>query len=97
VQNDVAARYEVVMAAAGEALGQVQNEILNHVSDAINKVERELFALVERRFGELMGRLDGFLPEQPRPKDFKFAGERADDGPVDLPNPFPARRRTLDS
>jgi hypothetical protein len=55
-------------------------------------VQNELFSTVERRFGELMGRLDAFMPERPRAKDFKFAGEREDDGPLDLPNPLRPRR-----
>jgi hypothetical protein len=84
-------RYEGQMDAIGRALG----ETVNDLHDVIKQVQNELFALVERRFGELMGRLDGILPERPRPKDFKFAGERDDNSPVDLPNPL--RRRTLDS
>jgi hypothetical protein len=91
VQADVAARHEVIIGAAGEALGQTEAKILDHVSDAIRKVQNELFGTVERRFGELMGRLDAFMPERPRPKDFKFAGERDDGGPLDLPNPLPRR------
>jgi hypothetical protein len=68
------------------------------IKTAIGKIERELFTLIDRRFGELQGRLDAFMPDRPRPKDFKFAGEARDDGPVDLPNPLvPPRRRVLDS
>jgi hypothetical protein len=91
MRSDVAARHEVIIGAAGEALGQTQAEILDHTRDAVAKVQNELFGLVERRFGELMGRLDAFMPERPRPKDFKFAGERDEDGPLDLPNPLPRR------
>jgi hypothetical protein len=64
--------------------------------DAIKKVEHELFILVEKRFTELQTRLDVIMPERPRPKDFKFAGEH-DEGLVDLPNPLTPRRRVLDS
>jgi hypothetical protein len=86
VRQDVEARYETLIKASGEALG----DSINDMHDAIKKIETELFGLVERRFGELMGRLDGILPEPPRPKDFKFAGER-DDAPLDLPNPLKRR------
>jgi hypothetical protein len=89
-------QHEVQVQATGQALGEVQNEIIAHTNDLIGKIEHKLFTLVERRFGELMGRLDGFLPERPRPKDFRFANER-DDGPTDLPNPLTPRRRVLDS
>jgi hypothetical protein len=95
VQADVAARHEVIIDAAGEALGQTQNKILDHVDNAIKKVERELFTLVERRFGELMGRFDSIVSEarSRSSKDFKFAGERDDDdAPLELPNPLRPRR-----
>jgi chromosome segregation ATPase len=84
-------RYDVQMAAIGRVLGEVTND----AHDAIKKMQNELFTLVERRFGELMGRLDGILPESSRGKEFRFAGERDDNSPVDLPNPL--RRRMLDS
>jgi hypothetical protein len=86
----------VQIEATGQALGEVHAEI----KAAIGKIERELFTLVERRFGALQGRLDAFMPDRPRPqpKDFRFAGERErDDGSVDLPNPLTPRRRVLDS
>jgi DNA anti-recombination protein RmuC len=100
VRNDVAARYETLIQANGEALGLVQNEIVDYVHDAIKKIENELFGLVERRFGELMGRLDAFMPGE-RGKDFKFAGKdrsfkfaserESDDDVIDLPNPLVRR------
>jgi hypothetical protein len=81
-------RYNVQMAA----IGRVLDEVIDDMRDAIKKVEHELFILVEKRFTELQTRLDVIMPERPRPKDFKFAGER-DDGPADLPNPLTPRRR----
>jgi DNA anti-recombination protein RmuC len=62
VRQDVEARYETLIKASGEALG----DSINDMHDAIKKIETELFGLVERRFGELMGRLDVILPERPR-------------------------------
>jgi gas vesicle protein len=86
VQDDVAARYETLIKAAGQALG----DTVSDMHDAIKKVQDELFGLVERRFGELIGRIDAIVPgEHSRSKDFKFAGERdAGSDPVDLPNPL---------
>jgi hypothetical protein len=91
LRNELNAQHECQIAATGEALG----ETIKDMHDAIKKIETELFGLVERRFGELMGRLDGILPDSPRPKDFKFASER--DDVLDLPNPLSPRRRVLDS
>jgi uncharacterized protein YicC (UPF0701 family) len=92
VQDDVVARYETLIKANGEALGHVQADVLSDMREAIKKIERELFTLVERRFGELMGRLDAIAPGQRgRDKSFRFANE-----PEDLPNPLRPRRQ-LDS
>jgi hypothetical protein len=92
LRRDCDARYDVQMKAIGEVIG----ETVERADDAIKKVQNELFALVERRFGELIGRLEaiapGALKDPARGKDFRFAGER-DDGPIDLPNPL--RRREL--
>jgi hypothetical protein len=98
VRDDVAARHEVIIGAAGEALGQVQDKILDHVDAAIRKVQNELFTLVERRFGELMGRFDAITTEarSRSARNFKFSNERDDDGPLELPNPL-RPRRVLDS
>jgi hypothetical protein len=98
LRRDCDARYEVQMKAIGEVFGDTGEKILDHCERMISKVENELISLTERRFGELMGRLDGFLPDSPRSKEFKFAGESArDDGPLDLPSHLPPRRRVLDS
>jgi len=95
LRNALSAQHECQIAATGEALGDWGDKIVAHAEKLVGEVQRELFGLVERRFGELMGRLDGFLPERPR-RDFKFASER-DDGPLDLPNPLTPRRRVLNS
>jgi hypothetical protein len=93
VRADVAARHECIIGAAGEALGQTQAEILNHVDGAIKKVQTELFDLVARKFGELIGRIEAMAPVE-RGRNFKFANEpdaRDDDAPLELPNPLPRR------
>jgi DNA anti-recombination protein RmuC len=80
----------LMLEAAGQALGDISNKILDRVEGAVDKIESELRILTERRFGEAMGRLDAILPDRPRPrptKDFRFANE-TDDGVVDLPNPL---------
>jgi regulator of protease activity HflC (stomatin/prohibitin superfamily) len=76
----------LMLEAAGQALGDISNKILDRVEAAVNKLEGDL----RRQFGEAMGRLDAIAPDaRSRSKDFKFAGERdADSDPVDLPNPL---------
>jgi hypothetical protein len=97
LRNELSAQHECQIAATGQALGEMLEKVVAHGEEMVRKVERELFALVERRFGKLMGRLDGILPESSRAKDFKFASERDNDGPLELPNPLSPRRRVLDS
>ena len=79
--------HEVVLAATGEALGKYGERIVDHAERAIKQIQSELFVLVERRFGELQGRLDAILPDtRSRSKAFRFANE--DDTVTDLPNPL---------
>jgi hypothetical protein len=96
-------RANVYIEAVGEVIGTLQKEITAHVErvfkDTQNRyrdIERELFRSVERRFGELAGRLDALAPDaRSRAKgEFQFANERPerDDEPVELPNPLPTRR-----
>jgi uncharacterized FlaG/YvyC family protein len=84
LRGELHAQHEVVIQATGEALG----ETVNDMRGAIKQIERELFTLVDRRFGELMGRIDAVAPEarSRAPKGFKFASEH--DDVVDLPNPL---------
>jgi hypothetical protein len=83
-------RLDAIGDATGEALAEYSDKTFEHVENVIRKTQSEMFVLVERRFGELMGRIDAFLSERPRPqpaKDFRFANEPRDDV-VDLPNPL---------
>jgi hypothetical protein len=77
-----------MLEAAGQALGEISNKILDRVEGTVNKLESDL----RRQFGEAMGRIDAIAPDArgtARSKDFKFVGERdADSDPVDLPNPL---------
>ena len=80
---------ELVLEAAGQALGELSNKLLDRVEKMVDKIESEL-RIHERRFGEAMGRLDALAGAPTRSqstKDFRFANERSDDV-VDLPNPL---------
>jgi hypothetical protein len=60
----------------------------------VTQIEDQLFTLVERRFAELMGRIDAIAPDARRAKEFRFAAEKSNDGDdavVDLPNPLGRR------
>jgi hypothetical protein len=75
------------------------DKIAAHTEKLVRDIQNELQVAIERRFGEIMGRLDAILPDthsrsQPT-KDFKFSSER-DDGDVvnDLPDPRSIVRKT---
>jgi hypothetical protein len=93
LRNELHAQHECQIEATGQALGGTAKDL----EATIKKIEHELFSLVERRFAALEARLDIFMPESSRSKDFKFASERVggDGGAdvIDLPNPL--RRRGL--
>jgi hypothetical protein len=93
LRADTETRFEVLTEAVGEALGEHGNKIADQAEKLTRDTFRELNTLVERRFGELMGRLDALLPDSTRPraeKTFQFSSER-DDAEIDLPNPLPPR------
>jgi DNA anti-recombination protein RmuC len=82
-------QHEVHIEATGEAIGEFSNKTIDHVEKLIREMESQLFVTIERRFGELMGRLDAIAPDtRSRSKGFKFSNERDDDGVIDMPNPL---------
>lgn len=82
--------------AVGGALGELRGEVRDHIETVLKEIrteyrslESQLFQLVERKFGELAGRLDAAgVPDRSRAKadSFRFAGEKSNDDD-DLPNP----------
>ena len=86
LRSEMTQQGNLMLEAAGQALGEISNKILDRVEGTVNKLESDL----RRQFGEAMGRIDAIAPDaRSRSKDFKFAGERdADSDPVDLPNPL---------
>jgi len=66
--------------------------VVAHTEKLVRDIQNELTVAIERRFGELMGRIDAILPDtrsrsQPT-KDFKFSSERDDADVIDMPNPI---------
>jgi hypothetical protein len=88
---DVRHKYEVQTEAVGQAMGEMSDQTIERVEQLVKKTQSEMFVLVERRFGELMGRIDAIAVGEPRaraqPKDFKFVNEARDEI-LDLPNPL---------
>jgi hypothetical protein len=78
--------------AVGEGLGAHGDKIVDHIEKLIKQTQSDLFIAIERRFGEIMGRIDAVLPDaRPRPqqaKEFRFANEHDEGGVIDLPNPL---------
>jgi hypothetical protein len=91
VLADLRHKYEIQGEAVGEALGEVADQLIERFEKAIKKVENDCLTALERRYGELMGRIDAIAGGEPRarsqPRDFKFANEPRDDV-TDLPNPL---------
>lgn|SRR5262249_9446995 len=93
LRDEMVQQHEVALEATGEAIGEFSNKTVDYVEKMIKEIQNELFVLVERRFGELMGRLDAIVPDtrsrSRSTKDFKFSNERSDDDDaIDLPNPL---------
>jgi hypothetical protein len=88
IRQQAAAQIEAV----GEALGVHGDKIVDHVEKLVKQIQSDLFIAIERRFGEIMGRIDAIMPDaRPRPqpaKEFRFANEFDDGGAIDLPNPL---------
>src|SRR5258706_15066229 len=71
--------HETALEASGTKVGEYADKLSTVVEKSIKKVQHELSVLVERRFGEVMGRLDFLAGGSSRPKDFKFANEPGGD------------------
>jgi hypothetical protein len=88
LRGEMQRRSELHADAVGEAMGVYSDKTIDYVEKAIKQIESQLWVAIERRYGELMGRLDAVLTgTRPRStQDFRFANERYD--VVDLPNPL---------
>jgi hypothetical protein len=87
LRNEVHQMHEVAIEATGQALGEYGDKIIDHAAKMIEEIKHMLSGAIERRCGELMGRLDALAPGAPsRSKSFKFANEP--DDVIDLPNPL---------
>jgi hypothetical protein len=83
LRGEMQIQRDVVCEVANEAIEKVADKILDEVERRIRDVESKLFTTVDRRFGELMGRIDGLLDSR---RSFKrFANETTADV-ADLPN-----------
>ena len=86
LRSEMTQQGNLMLEAAGQALGEISNKILDRVEGTVNKLESDL----RRQFGEAMGRIDALAGAPTRSqstKDFRFANE-THDGVVDLPNPL---------
>jgi hypothetical protein len=57
----------MMLEAAGQALGDISNKILDRVEAAVNKLEGDL----RRQFGEAQGRIDALMNSGERPRATK--------------------------
>lgn len=71
---------------------------LANIEGLLDALERKLHVSIERRYGEIQGRLDAIAPDaRSRSKEYRFANEKDDaversaGEVVDLPNPLSRR------
>jgi DNA anti-recombination protein RmuC len=85
LRSEMTQQGNLMLEAAGQALGEISNKILDRVEGTVNKLESDL----RRQFGEAMGRIDAIAPDARRARsssDYKFANER--DEIIDMPSPL---------
>jgi hypothetical protein len=95
LRADMQYRENVHVEALGEVIAGLQHDVADQVEKVLTDMraqyrglEADLFRLVERKFGELMGRLDAAGVPSRKGDVFRFASEKNDDDPVELPNPL---------
>jgi hypothetical protein len=89
VRAEMTARQECLSEAVGQVLEENAEAAVDCIERAVKKVHNELFSLIERRFGELTGRVDALMGSSGKARSEKF---RSKESPVDLPNPLPRGR-----
>src|SRR6516164_1989428 len=62
----IQSRIDAIGEATGEALAEYSDKAFEHIDNVIKKTQSELFVLVERRFGEIMGRIDAIAGGESR-------------------------------
>ena len=77
IRMEMTAQQELFSEAVGQVLEENADAAVACIERAVKKIHDELFSLIERRFGELSGRLDALMG----------SGSKAHD----LPNPLPRR------
>jgi hypothetical protein len=92
LREEMIARHEAALEAAGEVIGQYSDKTFDLAERTIKEMRDLLTVAMERKYGELMGRIDAMLPDyrsrSRSEKRFEFASEK-DDGDLlnNLPSP----------
>jgi len=99
VRAEMVERHEAALEAAGAVIGEYSDKTFDLAERTIKEVRDLLTVTVERRFGELMGRIDAMLPDHRSrsrsEKRFEFASEKDDSDLLnDLPSPGEIVRKT---
>jgi hypothetical protein len=93
LRSELQAQHEISTEAVGTAIGQYGERVFADAEQLSREVQHELVLLIEKRFSELLTRIDTIgsqAPSEPR-KDFKFTSEQqaGDTKPAD-PEPAPS-------
>jgi hypothetical protein len=98
LRSELQAQHEISTEAVGTAIGQYGERVFADAEQLSREVQHDLVLLIEKRFAELLARINTIGSQTPneRKKDFRFANEPAPENePVDLPGGFLQRKTTL--
>jgi|SRR6516225_227291 hypothetical protein len=85
VRTEAKTRIDVSLEVIADKVCEAGDRILDVTEQKILAAKNEMFALVDRRFGELMGRLDGFLSDT-RSRRFRGFANESEAEIAELPN-----------
>jgi hypothetical protein len=97
LRSELQAQHEISTEAVGTAIGQYGERVFTDAEQLSREVQHDLVMLIEKRFSELLTRIDTIrsqAPQEPK-KEFRFASEPAPENePAVLPGGF-LRKTTL--
>jgi len=78
VRGEIDQRHHVALEACGQALGETRRQVIDDMQTEVRAIHNQLLSLIERRYAEVMGRIDAIIPDRLRAnaKGFRFANER---------------------
>jgi hypothetical protein len=95
LRDEIEQQREVTSEAVGTVIGEYSDKIVDRAEKMVKEIRDMLTVSIERRFGELAGRIDAALPDhraRSTAREFRFSSERDD---VDIVNDLPSPREIV--